>query len=215
MTDDLPAPPGTTDHQAAVRRRGWWRTNLVALLSLLVVVPALVYVVIAVPANSRAQSEAAIDLVSYGDSTELGGYSWTLSASREFPGEGLDENDIPTGSSLVAAIIDVAPVEAGSAESDSASSDSASSELAAASCDVTLTSRASGDEKSWRELTNEAVYNYRLDEATTSYCSFDGEAFELEVVFLTPDDAYDSATIDLSLTVGDPTIKRFALQPAQ
>ena len=210
MTDDLPAPPGTTDHQAAVRRRGWWRTNLVALLSLLVVVPALVYVVIAVPANSRAQSETAIDQVSYGDSTELGGYSWTLSASREFPGEGLDENDIPTGSSLVAAIIDVAPVEAGSAESDSASS-----ELAAASCDVTLTSRASGDEKSWRELTNEAVYNYRLDEATTSYCSFDGEAFELEVVFLTPDDAYDSATIDLSLTVGDPTIKRFALQPAQ
>ena len=210
MTDDLPAPPGTTDHQAAVRRRGWWRTNLVALLSLLVVVPALVYVVIAVPANSRAQSETAIDQVSYGDSTELGGYSWTLSASREFPGEGLDENDIPTGSSLVAAIIDVAPVEAGSADNNAADDD-----LASASCDVTLTSRASGDEKSWRELTNEAVYNYRLDEATTSYCSFDGEAFELEVVFLTPDDAYDSATIDLSLTVGDPTIKRFALQPAQ
>ena len=210
MTDDLPAPPGTTDHQAAVRRRGWWRTNLVALLSLLVVVPALVYVVVALPANSRAQSETAIDRVAYGDSTELGGYSWTLSASREFPGEGLDENDIPTGSSLVAAIIDVAPVEAGSADNNAADDD-----LASASCDVTLTSRASGDERSWRELSNEAVYNYRLDEATTSYCSFDGEAFELEVVFLTPDDAYGSATIDLSLTAGDPTIKRFALQPAQ
>ena len=206
MTDELPAPPGTDATQAEVRRRGWFRANLVALISLLVVVPALVYVVVIVPTESREVDAVTTREVAFGDSVDQGGLRWTLTASKQFPGLGNDSNSVPTGAALVAAIIDIAPIDGETVDED----------VQSASCVVTLTTREGGEERLWRELTNEAVYNYRLDSETQSYCSFSTEpAFELEVVFLAPKDVYTDATIDVSLTGGDESIMRFALQPLE
>ena len=148
---------------------------------LLLLVPQLV---------ARAQADARI-VVAPGETVESNGYSFTLTASQEFVGEGTEPggNSIPRGDSLVAALIVVKVV------GDVPGSDE---NLA---CDLELTSRDPEPQRVWREVSDLSLFAYEKGEDRTAYCVLDGEEFELESVYLTPAGVYDSATIDL--TVGD------------
>lgn len=188
--------------------RGWWRRSWLALGVIILVIPALVFVVVGLPLRSQLGAIRTPQSALAGETIDAGGYTWTLTASKEFVGEGVDANDIPLGTSLVAAIIEITPVD-----------DAAELE---ASCDTSLTSRVLPSdgplgsrlrEVSWTPISSLSQYNYRIRDDSQSYCSFvTGEKFQLEVVFLTPTGAYDDATVDITLTDEPQTFVRFELE---
>ena len=183
-------------------RRSWIRHNALALTLLVAIVPGLIGVLVIFPLGEVAPAVQAVRSVAAGDPVEFEGYEWTLTASKEFPGQGLSENQVPTGTSLIAAIIEAKPV--GSAPGETAS------------CDVTLTSRATGTERSWPRISNLAEVNYRIADDSQSYCQLTNrEPFNLEVVFLVPLKSYPGATVDLALTGDDATVLRFSLPSEQ
>ena len=186
MTADLvpapvsPAPP-----------RGWWRRNLLALLVLVAVVPATVYVVLALPVFEILGREPEPTMVADGATADAAGYRWELLDSAEFAGTGRDgaaANSIPVGTSLVAALVQATPV--GRVGKDPVS------------CQATLSDRGSrSGERTWAPLIDVAQYDYRLGSDTTTLCDpSSGEPFVLEVVFLAPAGTYDGATVDVALS---------------
>lgn len=185
---------------AEARRRGWWRTNRLALLSLIVVVPATVFVVLGLPVIENLSREVEPQLIAFDEPFEAAGFRWQLTAAAEFPGEGIDENKVPVGASLVAALLSVTPLEGGSD---------------GLNCEMTLTDRpASGaEERTWLVLHTPANYGYGVQEDSTAYCNLSsGEPVALEMVFLTPLDVFGAATVDITLTGSEQAVLRFALQ---
>jgi hypothetical protein len=168
----------------------WLRRNLAALIVIVVAVPALAFVLVGVPLLDAA-GRSGIVAVKQGDSVEASGYSFTLTASQEFPGTGTGPgtNSIPLGTSLVGAIIDIEPT----------------SDPVDGSCDTELTSRADGTDRTWWVVSSPLDFDYGVGDDRTTTCLLDGEALELESVFLTPEGAYDGATVDL--TVGTETFR--------
>jgi hypothetical protein len=176
--------------------KSWLRRNLVALIVIGVSLPALAYVFVAVPLLDSA-TEPAVTTVRQGDPFEVGGYTFTLTASQEFPGAGTGSdpgaNAIPLGTSIVGAIITAEPT--GEPIGDDA----------ATTCDTELTSRTGGEERTWSTVSSPTDFDYGVGSDRTTSCSLDGDPFELETVFLTPDGVYDHATVDL--TVGSETFR--------
>lgn len=183
-------------------RRSWIRHNALALALLVAIVPGLIGVLVVFPLSEIAPAAQAVRTVAAGDPLEFEGYEWTLTASKEFAGQGLDKNQIPTGTSLIAAFIEAKPAGTAPAE--------------AASCDVALTSRVTGTERSWPQIGNLYDFNYRIAEDSQSYCQLSNrEPFNLEVVFLVPPKSYPGATVDLALTGDKTTVLRFSLPSEQ
>lgn len=184
---------------AAPARRGWLRRNLLAVITIVIAIPALVFVLLGLPIIDRSGRAETYAGVSYGDTAESGGYSFTLVDSAEFvgTGEGPDGNQIPIGSSLIGVLLDVAPTE--DADPD-------------AGCTTELTSRVGGD-RTWIAVISPEDFSYGVGEENTEYCILDGEPFTLEVVFLTPTGTYDDATLDVATDLQH--YLRFELAPAR
>ncbi|MBC7591266.1 MAG: hypothetical protein H7226_09540 [Salinibacterium sp.] len=170
---------------------GWWRRHAAPLIVLAVAVPALAFVVIGLPIIDDSTAAPAHRPVAQGTNAEVEGYSFTLTKSQEFPGEGTGPggNDIPVGSSLVAAVIEI---EAGASDSPPTNDEGLF-------CETELSSRSTGAERRWSELSDVAMFGYQIGEGRDDFCSLEGEPLALEVVFLTPEGTYEEATLDLQL----------------
>jgi len=182
---------------ATAPRRNWLRRNLVPLLVIVLSLGAIVFLLLGPQLIVRAE-EAVWVGVPQGETVESNGYSFTLTLSQEFPGTGLDDdgNAIPLGDALVGAVLEVRIVGDIPGEDE------------VLGCDTELTSRASGEELTWSTVNDESIFDYAIGDERTAYCILDGEEFDLETVFLTPEGTYDDATVDL--TVGADQF-RFAL----
>lgn len=176
--------------------RAWLRRNRVALVAIGVFAPALVWVLYGLPVVNQADNGPRIVEVAAGDTVEIQGYEWTLTANIEIAGEGIPANKIPVGDALVAALIEVRAVDGTPGEE---------------SCTATLSSRANGVERSWRAESLPSEYGYGLQSTSASYCSPSGDDFDYEMVFLTPDGAYETSTVDLVMGT-ESTVYRFALE---
>lgn len=162
----------------------WLKRNLAALIVIVVAMPLLAFVIVAYPLLERGAPP--IQTVKQGDTVKLGGYRFTLTKSAEFvgTGTGAGTNNIPVGSSIVGAVLEVEP-GADAAEEGT--------------CDAELTSRAGGTERTWRTVSSPSDFDYAVGDERTTTCLFEGEAFELETVFLAPTGVYDSATVDVTV----------------
>ena len=171
----------------------WLRRNLVALIVIVLAIPALAFVLVGVPLLDRAGPR--IVAVAEGDTATASGYDFTVTASQEFPGTGTGPhtNSVPTGSSLVGVLIDVAPT---------------AGEQSDKTCDVELTSAAGGTERAWRPVSSPSSFAYEVGDDRTTSCLLEGEAFELEQVFLVPAGVYDQVSLDI---VVGATTYRFEL----
>ena len=177
----------------------WLARNRVALAVIAVCVPGLVGVLFGFEMLSRDANAVEVREIAVGDSVTAAGYSWKLTESIEFVGEGRAVNDIPVGTSLVAAIVTVTPVDNSSVDD---------------TCDVSLVGGAgspAGDELSWRTVSDVSLYDYARRPESASYCSLDGEAFSYEAVFLAPTGVYDEATVEFVFGSSD-TVYRFDLK---
>jgi hypothetical protein len=174
--------------------REWFVRNAVALVVIVVAVPALVGVLLGLPLYENAQTERAPIEVAAGDSVEVAGYTWTLAASGEFP-HAADNAEVPEGLAVTAAVIQVRPGD---------------DPLTEGSCDASLTSMTGGRERHWQILSNPYDFNYEMLDESTSTCLLDGEPFDLEVVYLTPDGTISEATLDVEVGVVDGELIRFA-----
>ena len=174
----------------------WLTRNRISLIVIAVCVPSIIGVLFGFEVLSRNSKSTDVVEISVGDTAEADGYSWKLTESVEIAGEGRAVNDIPLGTSLVAAILTVTPVGASPGDS---------------TCDVSLSSRSSGVEREWRTVSDVASFGYARLADSASYCSLDGQPFSLEVVFLTPSQTYDAATVDLDLGESD-SVYRFDLK---
>lgn len=162
----------------------WLKRNLAALIVIVVTLPILAFVIVGYPLLERGA--APIQTVKQGDTIELEGYSFTLTKSAEFvgTGTGAGTNNIPLGSSIVAAVFEVEP---GAEAADEGT------------CDTELFSREGGKDRTWRTVSSPTDFDYAVGDERTTVCLFEGEAFELETVFLAPTGVYDSATVDLTV----------------
>jgi hypothetical protein len=174
----------------------WLARNRIALIVIAVCAPGLVGVLYGFEVLSSASKTTEVVEIAVGDSVEILGYEWEITQSVEIPGKGRSANDIPLGTSLVAAIIKVTPVD------DSPGDDT---------CDVSLSSRSSGEELSWQTVGDPTVYDYGLLPESKTYCSLEGEPFSYEMVFLAPKGVYGTSTVDLDLG-GSETVYRFDLE---
>lgn len=184
MTDTAPLP-------APTRARGWWRRSLIPLVVVVLALPALAFVVIGLPIIDDINEETAFTSVAHGETVEAGGYSFTLNLSQEFPGKGTgaDGNQIPLGSSLVGAVLEVRPLD----DAPPASDDDP------LYCDVQLTSRAGGISREWSQVSTTSDFGYAIGDERTTTCSLDRLPIDVEAVFLTPAGAYDDATLDVTI----------------
>lgn len=173
----------------------WLRSNLLALVVIAGAIPVLFLLTVTLPLSYSTAAEPSIRPVDAGETTEFGGYRWTLTASKEFPGTGVDGNKTPLGTSLTAAIIEIRSTDAAPTDQ--------------LTCDATLTDSRG---REWTDLSSPSEYGYGIADDSKSYCVLDPtEPTNLEVVFLTPPGVYDSATIDVRLTSGPSTVLRFDL----
>lgn len=172
-----------TETTVAPAKRGWLRRNLVPLLALVAIIPAIIWVVYGIPHQEDVDVAATPTVVAQGDAVKVSGYSIVLSNSKEFVGTGVDENKIPLGLSLVAAIIDFTP-EKGAGE---------------LSCTTTLVGASAAGELRWPEVFTPADYGYGVGDDSDTNCYFDDETGSLEVVYLTPKGAYADAVIEVSV----------------
>ncbi|MEP6478703.1 MAG: hypothetical protein ABJB03_04885 [Rhodoglobus sp.] len=184
----------TTQRQAKPNR-GWLRRNLLPLIALVAIIPAITWVVYGIPHQEDVDTAVTTPVVAQGQAVDVGGYSIVLSNSKEFVGTGLNENKIPLGLSLVAAIIDITPQD-GAGEF---------------SCTVSLVAPDGTDDLRWPEVFDPAKYGYGVRDGSDTNCYFDDETGSLEVVFLTPKGAYANAVVEVSVTQ-DSALVRLALK---
>ena len=169
--------------------RSWWREQWMPVVVVAVLLPVLVFVLLGVPLIDRGASTAPVTRVPHAETVELAGYDFTLDLNKEFPGEG---RTVATDLALVAAIIEITPGDAADVD---------------ASCTVQL---VDGD-RAWPALSNPADYEYRIDDNSERYCVLDGDAMELEVVFLVPEGAYADASVEITVT-GSSAVTVFELR---
>lgn len=175
--------------------REWFTRNAVALVVIVIAVPALVGVQLGLPLWEASKSEREVIEVPLGESVEVAGYTWTLVVAGEFP-HGDEFIEVPEGLAMTVALIEVRP---------------AAKPLKKGSCSAVLTSRAGGEERHWQTVSNPYDFNYELLDDSTTTCLFEGEPFDYELVYLTPEDTVSSATIDVEVGVIDGELIRFAL----
>lgn len=171
-------------------RRSWLRRNLLPLVVIATVIPALAFVLVGLPLIEEQRQDGRVEHISQGESAEADGYRFTLTNSKEFVGLGLgdDGNDIPIGLSLVGVVLEVEALDDANP---------------AGSCDAKLMAEVDGEELTWSEVGNPLDFSYGVGEERSKYCLFEGESFEYEVVFLTPTGSYDDATFALTGADGD------------
>ncbi|MGV8885132.1 MAG: hypothetical protein ACOH1T_06030 [Microbacteriaceae bacterium] len=179
----------------------WWKRNVIALVAILVCIPALIWMTLGVVLTDRAGLSPTVVEVAAGESVVVGGYSWRLTMSDALNGTDLDSPEMPAGAELIGAVMSIDPI-AGEALTE----DSCTIELTAASTPPP----SSAARRVWRTYSSPYDFNYDLREGSTSFCSPDGESIQLESVFLVPAGIYDDATLDMTLS-GARTIYRFAL----
>lgn len=175
--------------------RAWFLRNAVALAVIVVAAPTLVGVLLGLRLLENSKLERPPIEVAAGETVEFAGYTWTLVASGEFP-HGPDNAEVPEGLAVTAAIIEVRP---------------AADPRLEGSCEAELTSHATGSEQRWPTLSRPREFNYALGEDTTTLCLFDGEPFDLEVVYLTPEGTSSAASVEVEMGAYSGDVLRFAL----
>jgi hypothetical protein len=170
---------------------GWWRRARAPLMVVAVALPALAFVVIGLPIIDDVNEKTVFVPVAQGDTVTAGGYSFTLTVSQEFPGEGTGPqgNQIPVGSALVGAILEVRPLDDAPPPSDDDP----------LYCDLELTSRANGLAREWSQVSQPRDFGYGIGDDRTTTCSLEREPIDVEAVFVTPEGAYDEATLDMTI----------------
>lgn len=174
--------------------RTWITRNAVALVVIVVAAPALVGILLGLPLLEASNDAADPIEVAEGESVEVAGYTWTLVASGEFP-HAADNAAVPAGLAVTAAIIEVRPTD----DPDENT------------CDAELTSRSGGAERRWLTLNDPLQFDYGVAEHSTTICQLDGEPFQYEVIYLTPEGTISESTIDVEIGVVDVELIRFAL----
>ena len=174
--------------------RSWLLRNAIPLVVMILAAAALVGVVLGRPLYINAQYQDPPVQVAKGESYEAAGYTWTLVASGEFPH--VDNEDVPEGLALAAAIIEVRP--AGKPETKG-------------SCSAELTVGEGPEAQRWTTLGNPWGFNYEIADDSTMTCLFEGEPFDLEVVYLTPEGTISDAVVEVEMGVLGGELVRFAL----
>jgi hypothetical protein len=175
--------------------RRWFTGNAVALVVVVLAGFALVGVLLGLPLLENARYQAPPTEVAKGEPVEAAGYTWTLLASDEFPHS--PENEaVPEGLAVTAAIIRVEPGD---------------NPNTSGSCTPELMVGHEPGARLWTTLGNPWAFNYEvLDESTTT-CLFEGEPFDLEVVYLTPEGTISDAVVEVEIGVLGGELLRFAL----
>lgn len=174
------------------------RSTVIALIVAAVSALGLAGSLVLLPMYYDAAFSAKPIVVGPDEPVEFGGYTFTLTASAAFPGEGLDENQVPVGEALVAAIIEIEPGPGiGADDIDT--------------CDAELLERSS--DRTWDTLSSEREFGYGIADDSSTNCLLDDEALQYEVVFLTPDGVYDDAVVDITLASDFDRFLRFELAP--
>jgi len=179
-------------------RRVWWRRNVVALAAIAVLLPATAFVLLGLPAIEIADAVAEPAVVSPGATVNAQGFDYTLTDTAEIVGEGVDENDIPLGASLIVATFAAEPD--GTTPADL--------------CDAVLTDRSdtSTSERTWRPLISSSTYGYVPEIGTRNFCNPGSEEAQvLELVFLAPSGVFASGTVDFEIRGESTTLLRFPL----
>lgn len=168
--------------------RDWLRSNRLGLLSLVALVPALLVVLVAIPAAQRAEFSPQVEEVAAGDSATAGGLTYRVRVAAEFTAEG-DGLAIPDGTSLVAAVVDVAIAD----ESEFAEF-----------CEISLGDQLGADRRVWSQALGLERYGYQRGADFADTCDARPSAdYSLELVFLTPSDVIGTAAVDIAVRTGD------------
>ncbi|MDQ2697754.1 MAG: hypothetical protein M3Y46_03085 [Actinomycetota bacterium] len=175
--------------------RAWFRRNGAALAVIVLAGAALVGVQLGLPLIENERFQQAPIEVAKDEPVEVGGYTWTLVASGEFPHS--SENDaVPEGLAVTAAIIQARPIAG--AEPDG-------------SCSADLISGTGPNAPRWLTLSDPRAFEYGVLEDSTTVCILDGDPFDLEVVYLTPEGTISDAVVELEVGAMGGTLVRFAL----
>lgn len=172
------------------------RRNLIALAVCILSVAGLGASLVAVPLIDDLSSEPTVTVIPANESVEIGDWTFTLTNSGEFPGEGRDENSIPVGDALIAAVIMIEPGPGVGADEG-------------IGCDAELVEP--GTERQWTQLVSEREFGYGLLEDSDTLCYLEAEPRQLEVVYLTPDGVYDDVAIDVTVSGDFDKVFRFEL----
>jgi hypothetical protein len=167
----------------------------VPLLVMVVAAAALVGVVLGRPLYINAEFQSPPTDVAKDESFEAAGYTWTLTKSGEFP-HSPDMEVVPEGLAVTAAIIEVRP------GADAETSGTCSAELAI----------GTGPEaQRWTTLGNPSAFNYAVADESTMSCQLEGEPFDLEVVYLTPEGTISESVVEVEIGAFGGELVRFAL----
>ena len=182
---------------------GWWRHNRIALVLLVVLIPASVFVLAGLPALDDATYAPAPRVVAVGQHAVVYQRTWSIRASKEFVGTGTgsDGNGIPTGSSLIGVLIEVTPQKGAKHYPQIGDTNNLTE---GASCTPTLQKPAAGlDHHQWTKLDDPAEYRYGLLDSTVHECDPVPDTAEtMEFVYLVPTGARAGAGIDVFITDG-------------
>lgn len=177
------------------RLRTWFGRNAVAVVVIMLAGAALTGVQLGMPLYENAQFQDAAIEVAKGEPIEVAGYTWTLVASGEFP-HSAENEDVPEGLAVTAAIIQVRPGD---------------DPEVTGSCDAKLTVGDGPEARRWLTLNDPSAYNYGVREESTTTCILDGEPFDLEAVYLTPEGTLSDAVLEVEVGLISGTLVRFAL----
>ena len=199
----IPTPPQHREPapRAAVERAGWWRTNRLPLLALLVLVPV---VGIGVGWNEwhyaygyGARKVNAVVAADKG-TIELNGATWGPVRSGEIPDA--SDIDMPEGTRLLAAVIPVEP------------------DAAAIACAApVLVQQSTGRE--WTPMRSEIGIPFNDEEPSTCISDLADEddpnsamPYSMVVAFVVPDDVEGPFWVEVD-PVGDDRFVRFSIDP--
>jgi hypothetical protein len=173
----------------------WARSNLGSLVVIVVAGSVLVGVTLGIPLYRNAVYQAPPAEVAKGETYEAAGYTWTLITSREFPHSN-DNEAVPEGLAVTAALIKVKPGE--------------HAEMSG-TCNAELVDGDGPEARRWTTLSNPWDYNYGLLDDSKTTCQLEGEAFDLEIVYLTPEGTLSDAVLEVEIGVLGGELIRFDL----
>ena len=175
--------------------RAWARSNVASLVVIVVAGAALVGVTLGVPLYRNAMQQAPPAEVANGESFEAAGYSWTLITSAEFPHSN-DNEEVPEGLAVTAVLIKVEPGDHPE-RSDT--------------CKAELVDGFGPEAPRWMTLSNPWDFNYTLLDDSKTNCRLEGEPYDLELVYLTPEGTVSDAVLELKIGVSGGELIRFDL----
>jgi len=184
--------------------RSWLGRNGLSLAVIVLSIAGIVWITLVSVLLDRAEAAPRIVEVPSGESIEIGGYTWKLDESNSVDGEDLDTELVPEGGEMIGALLVVKPIEGATLTEESCAT-----ELTAPSAPPP----SAEQRRVWATILTPSEFGYGLLPDSTSTCTPEGEAYQLESVFFTPAGVYDEATLDLTFLPGDNTVYRFALVP--